>query len=72
MSTTVQKTGTGEFLVMLSLEQQAKVKPYRKSVKLKSKAGLRKKMKCQNRDWLIGWLIENQQFYIKDKEFEHF
>lgn len=42
MSTTVQKTGTWEFLVLLSLEQQEKLEPYRISVKLKSKAGLRK------------------------------
>lgn len=57
MSTTVQKTGTGEFLVMLSLEQQVKVEPYRKSVKLKSKAGLRKKNEVLEQG-LIDWLID--------------
>jgi hypothetical protein len=35
---------------MLSLEHHEKVEPYRKTVKLESKAGLRKTMKCQNRD----------------------
>lgn len=46
MSNAVQKARAWGFLVMLRLEQDEK----ENRVKLKSRAGLGKKMKCQNRD----------------------